>query len=637
MKLKYISIVIILLILFLGCIAAISAESVEDFNNPINQTNTDMESSLSVNESKLSPYEQFSKDLEQNNGIVYLTDDIKIDKPFILKNKTVIDGKGHTIDGQYKTVIFKSYCSLTIKNLILIRGSSTKSGGAIYSNGDLTVNNCQFINNRAAKFGGAIYSTNSNLNVINSKFEKSVAEKGGAIYSNSVLTVDKCNFINNVASNSGGAISVSNGKLTIKNSRFEKNSVKSSGVSGYGGAIWIRCSTSKIVKTVFKSNSCLSQSLKTHKKATKYKFSGGAISYSEGSFHSLSNCEFIKNRATNHGGSIFATNSNSLNIYKCQFKNNNALFEDGGAISYSGKKLSILNSYFHKNFAYEDGGAIDTYSLNGHKVYVAIKNCKFNLNTGYKGGGAIWMGVKTIYNIYNSKFTKNKATFAGAIEAEDGNAKIRKCSFVGNKAAKITSWNVKSKKGKHLNHCGGAIHIENNCQIVKCNFKSNKATYGGAIHIRNNYKIIRCNFNYNTARFGGAIYFEKNCKVLKCNFNSNHAVYGGAIHIKNKCNVIKCNFKKNVAVHGGANYIEKNGKVLKCIFKSNKATYGGAVQFIAGKLTFKSNKVISCKAKYYSGLISSKSIKISNKNKWGKYSTEKAIKKKIVSPNVKTK
>ncbi len=636
MKLKHISILLILLILFVGGISAISAESVGDDDDFINQTGTDI-GSLSVNESKLSPYEQFSKDLKENKGIVYLTDNIKIDKPFVLKNKTVIDGKGHTIDAQYKTCIFKSYGSLTIKNLILIRGNSTKSGGAIYSNGDLTVNNCQFINNRAVKFGGAIYSSQSNLYISNSKFEKSMAEKGGAIYSNSALTVDKCRFIDNIVGICGGAIAISNGKLTIKNSRFKKNSVKSSGSAGYGGAVWIRGSTSTITNTVFKSNCCLSKSLKSHKKATNYKYSGGAISYSMGSSHSLCNCEFTDNRASNHGGSIFLSKSNSLKVNKCKFGGNKALFEDGGAISFSGNKLTISSSDFYKNFAYEDGGAVDTYSLNSQKVYVDIKNCNFKSNTAYKGAGAIWMGVKTIYNVYNSKFTKNKATFAGAIEAEDGNAKITKCSFVGNKAAKITSWNVKSKKGKHLNHCGGAIHIENYCQIVNCNFRANKATYGGAIHIRNNYKIIKCNFNRNSASFGGAIYFEKNCKVFKCNFNSNNAVYGGAIHIKNNCKVIQCIFKKNRAVYGGANYIQNNGKIFKCIFKSNKATYGGAVQFIAGKLTFKWNKVTSCKAKYFSGLFSSKSIKISKKNKWGKYSTKKAIKKKIISPNVKTK
>ena len=197
----------------------------------------------------------------------------------------------------------------------------------------------------------------------------------------------------------------------------------------------------------------------------------------------MTDCKFNGNKASNHGGSIFVIKSKSLKINKCDFNKNRAGFEDGGAISFSGVKLTITNSNFKNNLAYEDGGAIDSYSVNGKKLYVTIKNTNFQSNTGYKCGGAIWMGVKTVYNVQNSKFIKNKASSAGAIEAEDGSAKITKCTFKSNKAAKITKWVVKTKAGGRLAHSGGAILIKNKCKVTKCTFKGNKATWGKAVKI----------------------------------------------------------------------------------------------------------------------------------------------------------
>ena len=471
MKFKNILIVLLLGILCFGCISAINAVSDEDINNNVLQNQADVNSvsiddnnevvSVSQDEtvltetnnnvkvgatsdtsSSLTPYQKFCRDLDENSGTIYLTGNIKVKEPFLIKHKTVIDGNGYTIDGQQKTTIFKSTSSLTLKNIILKNGKSNDRGGAIHSNGDLTLDNCQFINNQAKNFGGAI--------------------------------------------------AMIKGHLTITNSKFEKNSVQNSGSSGYGGALWIFSSTSKITKTIFKSNTCLSKSLKSHSKATKYKFNGGAIFYNKGSSHTLTDCKFIGNKASNHGGVMFVAKS-PLKINKCTFTSNKACYEDGGAISFSGKKLTITNSNFKKNLAYEDGGAIDSYTFNGKKIYITIKNTVFDSNTGYKCGGAIWMGLKTVYNVANSKFIKNKASSAGAVEAEDGSSKFTKCTFTSNKAAKVTSWTVKTKAGGNLAHSGGAILIKNKCTVLKSVFKNNKATWGKSVKVEGGKLISKGN------------------------------------------------------------------------------------------------------------------------------------------------
>lgn len=470
MKLKNYFGILLLFLLLICCVSTINAVSDDgiaiDQNAEINSVSMDESNPEPIAVSKdetvlentdeevlredsaatnLSPYDQFNKDISDKKGTIYLTGDIKISKNFVIKHKAIIDGQGHTIDAQSKTNIFESWAPLTIKNLVLKNGK--------------------------ADFGGAIYARDD-------------------------LTVDNCKFYNNKATDHGGAIVVTNGHLTVTNSHFEKNSVQSSRSSGYGGAIWLYKSSSKISKTTFKSNTCISKSLKSHKKATKYKFNGGAIAYTEGSSHSLSQCTFTGNKASNHGGAIFVFKTNSLTIKKSNFNKNRAAFEDGGAISFAGKKLTISDSKFKNNLAYEDGGAIDSYSVNGKKVRVTIKNSLFQSNTGYKCGGAIWMGVKTVYNVANTKFIKNKASAAGAIEAEDGSAKITKCTFKSNKAAKVTSWVVKTKSGGRLAHSGGAILVKNHCKIIKCKFSGNKAKWGKVVKIEGGKVTAKSNKGY---------------------------------------------------------------------------------------------------------------------------------------------
>lgn len=186
--------------------------------------------------------------------------------------------------------------------------------------------------------------------------------------------------------------------------------------------------------------------MKKHSQATKYKFGGGAIYYNEGSQHVLTGCEFTGNQASSDGGAVYAYKSKSLKISKCTFKKNKVSFEDGGAIVFNGKKLVLSDSNFYNNKAYEDGGVMDSFSLTKNKVHITINNCVFKGNVANKGGGVLWIGLKTVYNMNNNKFINNKATIGGAIYSEDGNVKITKCNFQANKAKKVTSWTMKSKR-----------------------------------------------------------------------------------------------------------------------------------------------------------------------------------------------
>lgn len=414
------------------------------------------------------PYQKFCDDMEDNEGTINLAGDIKINSVFVIKEDYVIDGHGHSIDAQGKTQIFdiRPGYTLTLKNLILKNGKASEGGAIICRSGNLKIDHCTFINNKATSYGGAIL--------------------------------------------------MRNGHLTISDSVFEKNTIETSGSKGYGGALWVFGSVTKITNSQFKSNAVIAKSLKSHSKATKYKFNGGAITFSEKCTIELTGCSFTGNQASNHGGAIFVFKSKSLTIKKCVFNKNIAKYEDGGAISFAGQKLVITGSTFKNNRAYEDGGAFDSYSLTSKKIKVTVKDTTFESNTAYKGGGAIWMGVKTVYKIENSNFNKNKASLGGALVAEAGSAQIIKCTFTGNKAAKVTSWTVKTKSGAKLNHCGGAIFNEkDNVKLTKCTIKNNKATYGGGIFIKTGKMTLTNNVitGNKASKYGTQLFADSSIKI----------------------------------------------------------------------------------------------------------------------------
>lgn len=584
MKIKKTTIILLILTLFLLSLNGIYAEDNETLI--INDTVIIPQNQTADFKEVNTAYDDFTHDLKNTSlETVYLNDDINITKSIVLKRPVTIDGMNHSINAQFKTGIFSTKYSLTLKNITLMNANTTK-GGAVYANGaNVVISNSQFMNNYASSYGGAlfvkngdlliknsvfndnkaglnnttsyggvIYTNGGNVVITNSQFTRnSVSTYGGVLFTkkgnlqikNSVFTdnkagynstlsyggaiyanggdavITKSYFINNQALTYGGGLFVKNGYLQVKNSNFTKNHIESDNTKGRGGAIYIQNSSSKITYSIFSSNFCNATLLDNHDNATLYHYNGGAIYYYSGLSQILTYCNFTANNASNHGGSIFATSgTKTLKINRCRFISNTAVFEDGGAISFAGSSLTVTNSVFKRNLAYEDGGAIDTFSLNNEKVTVTIKNSIFNYNTAYKGAGAIWLGVKTVSKLTGNVFYMNKASQAGAVYAEDGNAVISKCNFSTNHAGNITSWVVKSKAGKVLNFCGGAIFNQycKNLKITNCIFKKNTATFGGALHYqKGKLTFLKNTIKKCTAKNAAFIYASANLTVSKNN------------------------------------------------------------------------------------------------------------------------
>lgn len=183
----------------------------------------------------------------------------------------IIDGNGHTIDGNKKTPLLNvNDSNVTLKNFRFKNGFSEYSGGAIINNGVLTLESCDFLDNSSDDYGGAIY-TNSKLHIKDSRFIENRSNYGGAIYmdSDSILNLEGFLFESNSSEFEGGAI-YNKSRLLIYGSLFDKNA----------------------------------------------SFKGGAI-YNERILN-VTSCEF-KNNIASDGNHIESENTENLNIFNCNF------------------------------------------------------------------------------------------------------------------------------------------------------------------------------------------------------------------------------------------------------------------------------------------------------------------------------
>ena len=126
----------------------------------------------------------------------YINDDYDDDGIKIKKDIT-IDGQGHTLDGNYKSRIFRvsDDYKIVFKDIIFARGQVHDGysdpedwrGGAI--NGYCTAINCYFTDNRATGWGSAMYSGIA----INCTFEDNYGEDNIAVFR---VDAKFCTFVN---------------------------------------------------------------------------------------------------------------------------------------------------------------------------------------------------------------------------------------------------------------------------------------------------------------------------------------------------------------------------------------------------------------------------------------------------------
>lgn len=365
----------------------------------VSSTGSDSNNGTSKN-SPLASVEKAYELLGDNNGIIYLLSDIKLQNMKFNNGKKIQiigDGEKRTIinersrevsDDEYyragASINIHNQTKVEIKNVIL---DANKIRGISISESTLTMNDSEIKNGHSYQSSGVcIYSVDSNITLNDTDIHDcESAAYSGVEASGGNLKLYNCNLYNNTGSiNWGGAVGITRGaKVFVEGGNIKNNTHTSS-----AGAIYVDETSELAINNVqFDSNTA----------------SGGSSS----------------------GGAIYS--KGDLTVKNSTFQNNSGGF--GGAIEFL-KEFSIQNSKFYNNSSNHGGGAI--YGGSNSKNDVSIEDCYFEGNKTSSSGGAISISsIKT--NIKKSDFISNKAQWGGAIAVAEGSI-IDGCNIKNNSA-----------------------------------------------------------------------------------------------------------------------------------------------------------------------------------------------------------
>ncbi|WP_296894477.1 C1 family peptidase [uncultured Methanobrevibacter sp.] len=357
---------------------------------------------------------KFNRETDDNNGIV------------IAKNNFVLNGNGHTIDGNNQSRIFAIGANnVTLSNLILINGNAD-NGGAVYSEGTVTLNNVTFINNYATKMGGAVALLfDEVLNINNSKFIDNYADSGQSIFVMAGnLNIYNTEFTSNVHAKDG-QINLNQAICYIDNSTFTNI------VSDYAPAI--KLEKSKALTVLNSKFINLTANI-----------TSGAIAVKSGGVIFIRNCEFTNTTSSKNAGAILADITGDFGIYPGNVTIVDTVFRDtssgfGGAYIQFGGTLLINNTEFINNHATYNGGSVYISYVDNAEV----NDCNFTSNgvdiiENYPTyGGAMVIDMSTI-TINNSRFVNNTASAGNGIYAYDASYVIKNSLFENNTNAIYT-------------------------------------------------------------------------------------------------------------------------------------------------------------------------------------------------------
>lgn len=277
----------------------------------------------------------------------------------IKRDNIVIDGNGHTIDGNLKSSIFKIESkNITLKNIVFKNALSTLTGAINASDAKITLENCIFkstvslSSSGVFEKSGSIFLENSHLELINSKFDDGI---GSALIShNSSINIVSCEF-ESIEGIKDNIIYIKNSAIKINKSSFLKN---------HGNNILMHFDDSSldISDSVFEKN-----------------LMGIAAIYdtkSSGNNH-FKNCIFNGNVCEEPLCTLSSVNSRKFSFDGCNFINNSV--SRGGLIYFNYVSLFISRCCFenNKSLKWFPNKLIDG---NNH---IYLKNCIFKNNQHY--------------------------------------------------------------------------------------------------------------------------------------------------------------------------------------------------------------------------------------------------------------
>jgi hypothetical protein len=273
---------------------------------------------------------------------------------------------GNNVSRVFSVTSIVTVSGVTIKNGIVVRGSTDDFGGGISNEGGIVnLINCTAFDNTTVGsilmpgIGGGIYN-NGTMNLINSTISSNTAGVGGGIANRGTMNLTNSIVSSNTGTDFAGGIYIFGGVVNLTNSTVSNNVG-----TGGGGGIDIFSGVVNLTKSTVSSN-------------TVFHNDGGGIDILNGEAN-LTNSTVSGNTAARSGGGIY--NSGTINLMNSTISGNTA-GNDGGGIYNGFETMALTNTILAYNQVISTTN--DCINLNGtvtsggYNLVQTPNNCVFS-------------------------------------------------------------------------------------------------------------------------------------------------------------------------------------------------------------------------------------------------------------------
>ena len=354
LRYKRIMMLAILLVSLLAVSAVSAADNVTDDVVGVEETtdevvSLDNDDQVILEETNVGTFTDLANEIAKSKGELnlnknykYASSDSSYKEGILIDKSIVINGNGHTINGNNKARIFNVIASDVVLNNINFENAIDETpdsyhGGAVYWNADYGVlANSSFLNCYSSEGeenglgGGAVCWRGSYGVLANCSFVNSYSNDyygGGAVYWHwgcDDCIIANCSFVNSYSAQGGGALYLNNNHCVVTNCNF----VNSYSDKGYGGAVKLNGADDCVL------SGCVFVNCSSVK-------SGGAVCWI-GENGILSDCSFMNSYSDEgHGGAVYWS-SDYGSLSNCSFMNSHVVYwYYGGAVYWCWELMDI--------------------------------------------------------------------------------------------------------------------------------------------------------------------------------------------------------------------------------------------------------------------------------------------------------
>jgi hypothetical protein len=286
--------------------------------------------------------------------------------------------------------------TLTLRNLTITGGDTSREGGGILNRGNLILENVCITENNANREGGGIAAVNDAEVLIFDSIitDNTTTRRGGGIFARGEVDIDIENSVvtDNVAKLEGGGIGIllNTGETTIENSLISDNQ------GSRGAGVWLNRSDATIETSTISDNGELG-GVRT--------LQGGGIYSHRGEVNLIEST--VSDNNAERGGGLYLRQSNNvgkeINIENSTISGNETSKNDGGALYVNRTTVNIDNSTITENTS-KTGGAVDLQTAS--KVNIESSIVAQNVDDkDLTGNGFTSLGNNLIGNSDSSNFS----------------------------------------------------------------------------------------------------------------------------------------------------------------------------------------------------------------------------------------